>query len=107
MKRNKKEKKVKVKVKPVRISRRERKRLRMLSEDQANMVACYNFHKAFLTNKLDREVENYEEIMARLRALDYAYIAEAEETVEEAEQILEAAEAAKAEEAAEKEADQA
>lgn len=100
MKRNKKN--VRVRVKPVRISRKERKRLRLLGEEQANAIACYAFHHALLTAQLECEVENYEKIMAQIRALDCTYTTELEETIEEAEQILEAAEAAEAEEAEKK-----
>ena len=85
----KSDKKVKIKVKPKRITRAERKKVKQAQTARQELQLCAQaaeFHKAYLAVKLGCEKETFDEIQARLAALnpevETTEITETVETIE-------------------------
>ena len=69
----KSEKKTKIKVKPRRITRAERKKIKQAQKAREELQLCTQaaeFHKAYLAVQLGCEQERFDEIQARLAALN-------------------------------------
>ena len=84
------ERTVTVKVRPKRMTRAERKRIKRSQKAAAQLALCrqvIEFHKAYLAIEMGYEQANYDELQARIAALQIIPAVETVETVETVEAV--------------------